>query len=219
MQGRDDDVHDMAQCEEGATGRESPVTSQEAEPPVPEGEPEAGAQGEPPEEPKDALEERISALEAQLAEERRQKEYYLAGWQRTQADFENYKKRIEREREEMVRGITDAVLSNFLPVLDNLDAAFAFTSGGKEDDPVIKGIEMIKRQVAEFVERQGLKVIESLGKPFDPRYHEAMQQVVDDSVEEGTVVREVRRGYISHDRVLRPSLVVVSRKSQATGSI
>ncbi|NPV80418.1 MAG: nucleotide exchange factor GrpE [Firmicutes bacterium] len=162
----------------------------------------------------DSIEARIASLEARLAEETKQKEYYLAGWQRTQADFENYKKRIAQERKEFERGVTDSVLRSFLPLLDNLDAAFAFVKEDKSDDPVFQGIGIIKKQVAQFLEREGMTPIEALGKPYDPKVHEALQQVIDNEVEEGTVVREVRKGYMYGDRVLRPSLVIVSKKSE-----
>jgi len=133
---------------------------------------------------------------------------------RLRADFENYRKRAERERGERVRrGVGDA-LRELLPVADNL--VRALTAPGGLDD-LRRGVEMIARQLDEVLARQGVEPIAALGRPFDPQLHEAVAREESAEVEEPTVVGELQRGYLHDRRLLRPALVRVAMPAAPAG--
>lgn len=132
---------------------------------------------------------------------------------RLRADFENYRKRAERERNERVRRGVGEALVELLPVADNLERALAAQSGLED---LRRGVEMIARQLADVLARQGVEPIEALGRPFDPQLHEAVAREESDEVEEPTVVGELQRGFLHGDRLLRPALVRVAMPATAT---
>lgn len=126
---------------------------------------------------------------------------------RTLADFDNYRKRSERERAEHRRYALAEPLRELLTVMDNLD--LALRAGGSEAD-LRGGVELIARQLADLLRRFGVAEIEAVGKPFDPTRHEAVARREDAKVTAPTVVQELRRGYQLHDRLLRPAMVEVA---------
>jgi molecular chaperone GrpE len=126
---------------------------------------------------------------------------------RTLADFENYRRRAERERDELRRYAAFEAMSDFLPVLDNLERALS--AGGSADD-VRVGVEMILRQMRDLLRQRGVAPVEALGEPFDPTLHEAVARDEDPDVDVPTVIEEMQRGYRMHDRLLRPALVKVA---------
>ena len=128
---------------------------------------------------------------------------------RLQADYENYQKRVERERIDHLRHATGSLMARLLPVLDNFDRAIA-AAGPPCNDPVLDGIFMIQKQLLDELGLEGLRPMDSLGAPFDPALHEAVATVVDPSVPSHTVTLVFQRGYFLHDRVLRAALVRVS---------
>ena len=148
----------------------------------------------------------VRRLESQLAAER---ERML----RLRADFDNFRKRTERERAEVERYALAEALRDLLPVVDNLERALGVPGGqgpqGESDD-LRKGVEMIVRQFHEILKRYGMSPIPALGERFDPSVHEAVFQEESDSVEIPTVAAELQRGYRLNDRLLRPSLVKVA---------
>lgn len=126
---------------------------------------------------------------------------------RTLADFDNFRKRAERERTEIKRYALLAPMRELLEVLDNLERAVE--AGGKADD-LRRGVDMIVRQLGDMVRRYGVQAIEAEGKPFDPNLHEAVSREDSEDVAEPTVARELQKGYVLHDRLLRPSRVAVA---------
>jgi molecular chaperone GrpE len=126
---------------------------------------------------------------------------------RTLADFDNYRKRSERERQETKKYALAEPMRDFLEIVDNLDLALA--AAGSADD-LKRGVQMIHRQMMDLLRRHGVKEIEALGQPFDPSLHEAVSREEDPTVKEPTVTGEMRRGYRIHDRLLRPAMVKVS---------
>lgn len=126
---------------------------------------------------------------------------------RTLADFDNFRKRSERERQETRKYALAEPLREFLEIVDNL--GLALSAAGSADD-LKRGVEMIHRQMLEMLRRLGVKEIEALNQPFDPTLHEAVQREEDPTVQKPTVVGELRRGYLLHDRLLRPSMVKVA---------
>jgi molecular chaperone GrpE len=133
---------------------------------------------------------------------------------RTLADFENYRKRTEREKETLRRmGIFD-VVKDFLGVIDNLERAMG-SSGTVED--LKQGLEMVLRQQEEVLRRHGVNRIEAVDEPFDPTLHEAVTRTESDEVEVPTVIDEMQSGYLLHERLLRPAMVTVAVPAQPTG--
>ena len=130
---------------------------------------------------------------------------------RTAADFENYKRRTALEKDDLLKYSNAKIIGEILPVLDNFQLALKTTSDNKEVQNVVKGVDMIYRQLLQVLETAGMTKIEAVGHAFDPNLHEAIMQVDDDSVPEDTVVEELRAGYMLKERVIRPSMVKVSR--------
>jgi molecular chaperone GrpE len=126
---------------------------------------------------------------------------------RTLADFDNFRKRAERERQEGRRYALLEPLRDFLEIVDNL--GLALSAAGSADD-LKRGVEMIHRQMQDLLRRHGVKEIEALNQPFDPALHEAVSREEDPTVRKATVVGELRRGYFLHDRLLRPAMVKVA---------
>jgi molecular chaperone GrpE len=129
--------------------------------------------------------------------------------QRKQAEFENYRKRMERERLDVGRYAGAEVVKEILPVLDNLERALR--SGGSEEQ-LRDGVAIIHRQLQETLTRLGLTEVESQGKPFDPHIHEAVSQQESVDHAEGTVLDVFQKGYLFKDRLLRPAMVSVARR-------
>jgi len=156
--------------------------------------------------PKAPETEDIEGLKQALAEEKEKAESYLASWQRAQADFINYKRRHEQDRQEFRQFANANLILGLLPVLDDLERALNSTAPKSARHSWIDGIRLIARKFRTTLEAQGLTPIEALGQPFDPNLHEAVRQ---DKGEEGIVIEEVRKGYKLHDRVIRPTMAVV----------
>ena len=129
---------------------------------------------------------------------------------RAQADFDNYRRRTVKEKEELAKYASSKLITELLPVVDNFERAIAAAQGGGDKDSLAKGVDMIFRQLAQVLEQEGLKPMESVGQPFNPEYHQAIMQVESEEHEEGIVVEEVQKGYILKDKVLRPAMVKVS---------
>ena len=144
--------------------------------------------------------EDIEALKQLLAEEKTKAEGYLANWQRAEADFINYKKRCEQEKEEIGRFGNTALMLNILPALDDLERAFAAIPPRIAHQDWVNGIRLIERKLLNSLEANGLSRIEALGEPFDPNFHEAVRQ---DKGEEGTVIEEVQKGWEAENRTDR----------------
>src|SRR5262249_52045779 len=128
---------------------------------------------------------------------------------RLQADFENFKKRTERERVDHLRHVTAGLLVRLLPVLDNFDRAIASARSLSGADPMVNGIILVQRQLLDELRTEGLRPMESLGARFDPSVHDAVATDPDPRVPAHTVTQVFQRGYYLHDRVLRPALVRV----------
>ncbi len=152
--------------------------------------------------------EDVTTLKAQLEEEKKKTESCLASWQRTAADFQNYKRRTEQERQEVALFANASLIINILPILDDLERALRNVDAHLAGLTWVDGIRLIYRKFLAVLEASGLKEIQTEGQDFDPRYHEA---TMFGEGEEGKVVAEVQKGYMLGDRVLRPAMVVVGR--------
>src|SRR6056297_1123599 len=133
---------------------------------------------------------------------------------RLSAEFENYKKRADRQVEEFKKYATESLLKELLTVVDNLERAICSTDvdkGVASEACVIEGVEMTLSEILKILKKFNVTPIEAKGKPFDPVYHEAMMQEETDEYPENTVINELQKGYLIHDRLLRPAMVVVSK--------
>jgi molecular chaperone GrpE len=131
---------------------------------------------------------------------------------RVSADFENFKKRSFRETDDFRKYANELLLLELLTVVDNLERAIQSTNGeNNEAGCVIEGVEMTLKALLKIFERFSVKLIEAVGKPFDPNFHQAMMQESSDLYPENTIISEFQKGYMLHDRLLRPSMVVVSK--------
>jgi molecular chaperone GrpE (heat shock protein) len=131
-------------------------------------------------------------------------------YKRMAADFDNYRKRIEREREDLVGIGVQKAVESLLPALDDLDRAQANFNNNSEPADVIESLKLISARFAKCLEQLGIKPLEPIGQPFDPRLHEPVQQVVTTEVPDGAVVHDLRRGYALGEKVIRPTLVNVA---------
>ena len=185
----------------------------EADPPPADAEPPdaESAQAEPAEAERESLEE-------QIAQAKEEAQKYLANWQRAEADFQNYKRRVEQERDETRRFASAALIINVLPILDDLERALGSLDVRLAGLTWFEGIALIHRKILILLENAGVSIIQAEGQQFDPREHEAVMHA---EGEEGKVLAEVQRGYKLYDRVLRPAMVVVGKKAaeeQGTGN-
>ena len=128
---------------------------------------------------------------------------------RSQADFENYKKRAAREKEDAVKYANSSLLQRLVSILDNFELGLAAAKAESEHSPIYSGMLLVQKQLNDLLEENGLQAIEAEGQNFDPNMHEALAHEPSES-EEGTVIRQARRGYRFKDRLLRPARVVVS---------
>jgi molecular chaperone GrpE len=157
--------------------------------------------------------EDTESIKKSLEEVKEQAEKYLANWQRSEADFINYKRRNEQERAELASFAKADLMTNLLPVLDDFERALDNISDNSDVATWIEGIKLIYRKLKTVLEDHGLAEIEAEGEVFDPNFHEAVMCV---EGEEGKVCEEIQRGYKMHDRLLRPSMVAVGKEAERT---
>ena len=151
----------------------------------------------------------------QLKEEARKAQEHWNQLLRTAADFENYKKRANRERVEAGKYATESLLEKLIPVLDNFEMAMNAAQGQPgSTDALQTGVSMILQQLKSALTEAGLREIDATGQPFDPNIHEAISQAESDEVPEGHVLQQTRKGYKLHDRLIRPASVVVARPAR-----
>ena len=152
-------------------------------------------------------------LPAQLEAERAKANDYLEQWRRAAADFANFKRRTEQDRAEMAKLFNEGFVKALLPVLDNFERALAAIPADLKTHSWVEGVSLTEKQLRAALEKEGLSAIEALGQKFDPNLHEAVAHDISDEHEEDSVIEEYQKGYKLHDRVIRPSMVKVSRRS------
>ena len=158
-----------------------------------------------------------SALARELEEAKRDKDKYYDLLLRKQAEFDNFRKRMERERDESGAVVTREVLKRLLPILDNMERALRASEGSK--DPLFKGIELVHQQFLDLLKKEGVMPIEALGARFDPRLHEAVEVLDVPGFEADVVLEEMQKGYTHNDRLLRPALVKVASARESGGTL
>jgi len=147
---------------------------------------------------------RVAELEAQLEEAR---DKYL----RALADLDNYRKRAERERSDLLKSAGERVVAGILDVLDGFDQALAVDPEAASPESFLEGLDLLRRRLLQILEKEGLSEIVAADQPFDPNLHEAVIQIESDEIPSGTVVEELRKGYLLNERLLRPARVSVAK--------
>jgi molecular chaperone GrpE len=160
----------------------------------------------PPEAGNGAVEE--AAPPSDLERASAERDQYLDALQRLKAEFDNYRKRNERERQSIATGATRDVVRGLLPVMDNLERAVAAL--GDQGDQIVAGLEMVRGQLAGLLAGHGVEEIPAAGEPFDPTVHEAIASTPSPDHVEGTVIQVIEKGYRQDDHVLRPTRVVIA---------
>lgn len=145
-----------------------------------------------------------------LAQLRREKDALQDRLLRTAAEFDNYRKRVDRERRDHADAAVADAIEELLPIIDNLELALRTPASG-DTEGYRKGVELIHHQMAELLRRRGVKPIQSVGADFDPRFHQAVIHEVSAEHREGEVMEELRLGYMLRERLLRPAMVKVAK--------
>ncbi|GAA3403609.1 nucleotide exchange factor GrpE [Paenibacillus hodogayensis] len=148
--------------------------------------------------------------EGELAEQRKLADEHYQRYLRTQADFDNFRRRSRQEKEDFAKYASAKLIEQLLPIVDNFERALAVSKDSSDSEALLKGVDMIYRQLDQVLAQEGLKRIESVGAPFNPEFHQAIMQVESEEHEEGIVLEEMQTGYILKDKVLRPAMVKVS---------
>lgn len=157
------------------------------------------------------MEDKKNGLQKELEECQRQKQEYLAGWQRARADFINYKKEEMERIQELIGYAKEEFLLNILPILDNFDQAEKKIPEQKLQDEEIKGLLQIKDQLLNYLKRLGAKEMKIMGEKFNPNLHEVAAEEEKAGTDPGTIIEEVQKGYMIGDRVLRAAKVKVAK--------
>jgi molecular chaperone GrpE len=154
----------------------------------------------------------IDKLKEELKEKDKTIEEHVTQLKYLQADFENYKKAVEREKERIVRCANDDIILKLLDIYENLERAVESERKSKEKGPLFEGVEMVYNELKYMLEAEGLGPIKAVGEKLDPFKHDAVMQEENKDIEEGTIVEEFQRGYVLKDRVIRYSKVKVSKR-------
>jgi molecular chaperone GrpE len=182
-----------------------------------QGEEEEATQGteEPVAEPEIIVEEdtedtSIDELKTKLTAAEQKAEEHYQKYLRAQADFDNFRRRTQKEKENQANYASLSVIEQLLPALDNFERALTASKGTQDAESLSKGVEMVFRQMEQVLSSEGLEVIPTVGEAFDPTVHQAVMQEESDEFESGTVIAELQKGYKLKDKVVRPAMVKVS---------
>jgi molecular chaperone GrpE len=193
----------MTSADSNKPNKQSPDAENSAAPGTPD------TQGSAGETPTAELKSQVASLREQLEAAASERDTNYDRLLRAQAELENYRKRVQKEMDEYRQYQSLPMVRDLLPGLDNLQRALTAAAASKNIDDLVQGVEMVAHQFQDILSRHAVVPIEAAGKPFDPNLHEAIQQMPSEQPAM-TVVNEVERGYTMHDRVVRPSKVIVS---------
>jgi molecular chaperone GrpE len=135
---------------------------------------------------------------------------------RARAELDNYRKRVAREKEDAIRYANNSLLESLLPILDNFDLGLEAAKNAPEASGIVQGLEMVRKQLEDFLRNHGVEVVNAVGDRFDPNLHEAVAHESSPDVADGAVVRQLRKGFKLKERLLRPASVVVSKGPPAS---
>lgn len=154
----------------------------------------------------------IDFLKKELEAEREKAKDYRTRLMYLQADMENYRKRVNKDFEEITKYGSQPLILKLLPIIDDLEYAIEAGKKNKRNNGLLEGIKMVLKNFSEALENEGISKIDAIGKPFDSSKHESAEKVITEEFKEGTVVEEIRKGYVFKERIIRPSLVKVTIK-------
>ena len=157
-----------------------------------------------------AVDSPAGAAQTDQSELERQRDEYYQRLLRTTAEFDNYRKRVERERQTLADAAASSIIEELLPVVDDLERALKADPGGEGTDAYRKGVELIHRQLMETLRKRGVRPVDALGADFDPHFHQAVAHESVEGHRDGEVIEEYGRGYMLGDRLLRPAMVKVA---------
>jgi molecular chaperone GrpE len=152
-----------------------------------------------------------TAAPSELDVIKREVEKYKDLTLRCQAELENFRKRITREKEDSIRYANAALLERLVPIVDNFELGLEAAKNSSDASSILLGMSMVQKQLTDFLKDNGVQAIEAVNCPFDPNLHDAVSHEHSDEIKDGYVIRQIRRGYKLRDRLLRPSTVVVSK--------
>jgi len=155
--------------------------------------------------------ELIQKVKSLQEEVQKQYELYL----RSQAEIENIKKRTAKEKQEWVKYANETLIKDVLPVMDNLEKAISHSQNEASLEALREGVELTLKGLKDTLKKSGLEEIKAVGEKFDPSFHEAVSEAEDENLKPGTVVHELQKGYILNNRLIRPSMVVVSKSGSS----
>lgn len=163
-------------------------------------------------EPISESESKVEYIEKSLYDElQQQADEFQKRYLRAQADLENFRRRTRLEKEEAAKYASLPLIEQLLPVVDNFERAIAASQTNSDFDSLAKGVDMVFRQMSKALEEVGLQTVEAVGEPFNPEFHQAVMQVESDEHDEGIIVEELQKGYKLKDKIIRPSMVKVSK--------
>jgi molecular chaperone GrpE len=154
----------------------------------------------------------VELLQEQLQNKSEEAKKYYDQYLRGLAETENIRKRSQREKEDYLKFAHLSIIKKLLPIIDDLNRGMEAANAAQDYEGLKKGMEITARNLSELLRQEGVQEIECVGKPFDPQYHEPLMVVDSNEHPENTIIEELNKGYIMHDRVIRPSLVKVSGK-------
>ena len=154
---------------------------------------------------KDQLIEKISEVQA-LADTN------MDNYLRSQAEMENMKKRFQKDKQELIKYGNESLTKQLLPVADNLEKALDHSKDENSLDALREGVDLTLKGLLDILEKSGVEVVKAVGAPFDPNFHEAVSEQEDNSAAPGTVLRELQKGYLLNQRLIRPAMVIVNKK-------
>jgi molecular chaperone GrpE len=155
-----------------------------------------------------------AAATADVDEVQRQRDEYYERLLRKTAEFDNYRKRVDRDRQATSESLTAEVMRDLLPLVDDLERALKAEAGSEGAEGYRRGVELIQRQLLEILRKRGVKPIEALGADFDPHFHQAVSYDTIEGHRDGEVIEEFARGYMLGERLLRPAMVKVAKGAE-----
>lgn len=156
------------------------------------------------------FEEKVKKLEEKLGTEQEKTKEYLNRLKYLQADFENYKKRLEKEVKEAIQRSNEKLVASLIEIMDDLENAISVAETTENKDALLDGIKMVDKKLNNLLEKEGLVRLDTVGKPFDPKIHEILAEIPTKNHQRGIVLEEARKGFMFKGKILRPSIVKVS---------
>ena len=193
--------------------QEKPVEDKSEEPAA-QAEEDTEAPAEETAEKEESAEETEITAEQEMAKMQQELEEANDTMLRLAAELDNYKKRVAKERESLIKYAAQDIIQQLLPILDNFGRAIESADKSKDCDSLLEGVRMISKQMYDVLERKGVSKIDAVGKTFDPTIHEAVMHMPSEEHPENIVIEELQKGYMLHDRLIRPSAVAVSKGTE-----